>query len=68
MKYNIDKSGKPAYLQIYNQIKQDIITNAYTFQSKLPSKRVLKEEFGVSIITIEHAYDLLIQEGLMSKP
>ncbi len=63
MKYNIDKSGKPAYLQIYNQIKQDIITNAYTFQSKLPSKRVLKEEFGVSIITIEHAYDLLMQEG-----
>ncbi len=63
MKYNVEKSGKPAYLQIYNQIKQDIITNAYAFRSKLPSKRVLSEEFGVSIITIEHAYDLLVQEG-----
>ena len=69
MKYNIDKSGKPAYLQIYNQIKQDIITNAYTFKSKIPSKRLLSAEFGVSIITVEHAYDLLIQEGYVeSKP
>ena len=63
MKYKIDKGGKPAYLQLYNQIKKDIITNAYTFKSKLPSKRVLSEEFGVSIITVEHAYDLLVQEG-----
>lgn len=63
MKYKIDKGVKPAYLQLYNQIKKDIITNAYTFKSKLPSKRVLSEEVGVSIITVEHAYDLLIQEG-----
>lgn len=63
MKYKIEKGGKPAYLQIYNQIKGDIVNNAYDFNAKLPSKRVLSEEFGVSIITIEHAYDLLIQEG-----
>lgn len=63
MKYKIDKGGKPVYLQLYNQIKKDIITNAYTFKSKLPSKRILSEEFDVSIITVEHAYDLLVQEG-----
>ena len=63
MKYKIEKGGKPAYLQIYNQIKRDIVNNAYAFNSKLPSKRVLSEEFGVSVITIEHAYDLLVQEG-----
>ena len=63
MKYDIEKSQKPKYLQIYKQIKADIITNAYPFNAKLPSKRILSEELSVSVITIEHAYQLLIQEG-----
>ncbi len=63
MKYKILSSQKPAYLQLYEQIKGDIISFAYPFGAKLPSKRILSEETGVSVITVEHAYDLLIAEG-----
>lgn len=64
MKYNVsDTKGKFAYLQIYEQIKKDIVSGALKFGSKLPSKRLLCEETGVSVITIEHAYSILCDEG-----
>ena len=64
MKYSIsDSKGKFAYLQIYEQIKSDIISGALSFGSKLPSKRLLCEETGVSVITVEHAYSILCDEG-----
>ena len=64
MKYNVsDTKGKFAYLQIYEQLKQDIVSGALKFGSKLPSKRLLCEETGVSVITIEHAYSILCDEG-----
>lgn len=61
MKYKVDKSIRPVYLQIYSQIKEDIISGV--LDSKLPSKRLLADELGVSTITIEHAYALLADEG-----
>ena len=63
MKYIIDKQKGKAYLQIYEQIKNDIISGVYSFGSKLMSKRLLAEEMGVSIVTVEHAYSLLYEEG-----
>ena len=63
MKYIIDKQKGTAYLQIYEQIKNDIINNTYSYGAKLPSKRLLSEETGVSVITVEHAYSLLFEEG-----
>ncbi len=64
MKYRIDKSlKKSAYLQLYEQIREDIVSGSYRYGQKLPSKRTLSEETGVSVITIEHAYGLLCEEG-----
>ena len=64
MKYIIDeKSSVPAYLQLYNQIRKDITDGVYAAGSKLPSKRTVATETGVSTITVEHAYDLLRDEG-----
>ena len=63
MKYTITKENGKAYLQIYEQIKTDIINDVYQYNSKLPSKRLLAEETGVSVITVEHAYALLLEEG-----
>lgn len=63
MKYVIDKTKRPVYLQIYKQIRKDIIEENYPYYSKLPSKRSLAEEIGVSTITVEHAYALLCDEG-----
>lgn len=63
MKYTINKSNGKAYIQLYEQIKSDIIKGVYPFGSKLPSKRILSEETGVSVITVEHSYFLLCEEG-----
>ncbi len=64
MKYFINqKAEKSAYLQIYEQIRKDIIDGVYPFGTKLPSKRLLSDEAGVSVITVEHAYTLLCDEG-----
>ena len=63
MKYRIDKQKRPVYLQIYRQIRDDITSGTFEFNSKLPSKRLLADEVGVSTITVEHAYALLCDEG-----
>lgn len=63
MKYIIDKEKRPVYLQLYNQIRDDIVNEILCFNSKLPSIRNLAEETGVSTVTVEHAYMLLCDEG-----
>ena len=63
MKYIIDTEKRPVYLQLYSQIRDDIVNGVYAYNSKLPSKRGLAEETGVSTVTVEHAYALLCDEG-----
>ncbi|MBR2616011.1 MAG: PLP-dependent aminotransferase family protein [Clostridia bacterium] len=64
MKYKIDPMGaKPAYLQLYDQLRDDIVAGLFSYGKKLPSKRLLAEESGVSVVTVEHAYALLTEEG-----
>lgn len=64
MKYIIEKTtNAPAYLQLYRQLREDIVSELYPFHSKLPSKRMLAEECGISTVTVEHAYALLCDEG-----
>ena len=54
------------YLTIYEQVREDITTKRYHKGAKLPSKRVMAERMGVSIITVEHAYELLLEEGYIA--
>lgn len=63
MKYTIDKTARPVYLQIYKQVRQDIVNGIYPFGVKLPSMRLLCDELSVSTVTVEHAYALLCDEG-----
>ncbi len=63
MKYIIDKEKHPLYLQIYTLMRDDIVNEVYPYNAKLPSKRGLAQELGVSTVTIEHAYALLCDEG-----
>lgn len=64
MKYLIDnKATVPAYIQLYTQIRNDITNEIFSYGSKLPSKRTMATETGVSTITVEHAYGLLQDEG-----
>lgn len=62
------KTTGKRYLAIYEQVKQDIIDGRYKTGTKLPSKRVMAESMDVSVITIQHAYELLDEEGyILSK-
>ena len=64
MKYFVDKCAKEsAYMQLYNQLKRDIISGELPLGSRLPSKRLLAGELGLSLVTVEHAYALLVDEG-----
>ena len=64
MKYYInEQSNKAAYLQLYEQLKKDIVSGTYAYGTKVPSKRFLAEETGVSVITVQHAYSILCDEG-----
>ncbi len=64
MKYVIEENSKtPAYLQLYRHLRDDIIGNIYSYGERLPSKRLVADELGVSVVTVEHAYALLCDEG-----
>ena len=54
---------KPLYEQIYERVKKEIITGRIKEGQKLPSKRALAEMLKVSVITVDSAYGLLIDEG-----
>ena len=64
MRYKIDKNEKtPIYAQLYEQLKKDIVSGVYEYGKKLPSKRLMSEELKVSVITVEHSYIMLCEEG-----
>ena len=64
MKYVIDRTAQTsAYMQIYEQLRADILAGVIPRGAKLPSKRLLAGELGVSLVTVEHAFDLLLDEG-----
>lgn len=51
------------YLQIYRRLKTAILAGDYAWNQRLPSKRQLAIDSSVSVITIDHAYRLLCDEG-----
>lgn len=64
MKYIIQETDRaPAYIQLYRQVRDDIVAGVYPYNTKLPSKRIIADEVGISTITVEHAYALLCDEG-----
>ena len=50
-------------MQLYEELRSDIINSVYKYGDKLPSKRILAEETLTSVITVEHAYEILRDEG-----
>lgn len=64
-----ENSSKPYYLQLYEYIKQAILSEEIQEQEKLPSLRRLSKTLNLSITTIELAYSQLQVEGyIYSKP
>lgn len=63
--YNLTNENGPLYKCLYECIKNDIAQGKLTSGEKMPSKRTLAKNLGVSTITVENAYDQLIGEGYM---
>lgn len=64
MTYELDRnSTKPLYEQLYTAIRADILAGRLSGGEKLPSKRRLAEQLGISKITVETAYAQLLAEG-----
>lgn len=64
MKARTEKEpAQRAYLQLYHRLREDIVSGAYPLGSRLPSKRQLADDAGVSLVTVEHAYAILCDEG-----
>ncbi|MGM9624377.1 MAG: PLP-dependent aminotransferase family protein [Eubacteriales bacterium] len=64
MHYRIDpQNSAAAYMQLYVCLRGDIENGVYPLGTRLPSKRLLAEESGVSVITVEHTYAILCDEG-----
>ena len=62
--YVFDKEiKKPLYIQLYECLKSDIVTGILQSGEKLPSKRSLAEHLGISKVTVETAYSMLLSEG-----
>ena len=58
--------AKPLYDQLYEHIKTRILDRSLKPGEKLPSKRRLAQEMGISSQTVERAYAQLIAEGYIT--
>ena len=62
----IPEEGMPIYLQIVRHIKRGIVSGAVVHGDEVPSRRVLSALLGVNPNTIQKAYAMLEEEGLMA--
>lgn len=63
--YDLIGATNSLYKCLYEYIKADICRGILEINRKMPSKRALANNLGVSTITVENAYDQLISEGYM---
>ncbi|MDD4839862.1 MAG: GntR family transcriptional regulator [Clostridia bacterium] len=54
-----NKSDKPIYEQVYEQVASQIISGELEANFCLPSIRVIAKEIGISIITVKKAWETL---------
>lgn len=60
-----ERGGMSLYDYLYSCIKADIFNGKLTANEKLPSKRSLAKNLGISVITVENAYSQLNAEGFI---
>lgn len=59
--------GRPTPKQTYveNAVRKKIVSGEWPTGSRLRTRAQLHEEFGVSIVTLQHAFDELAEEGFV---
>jgi GntR family transcriptional regulator/MocR family aminotransferase len=65
MYLEIDKNNNtiPMYRQIYNLLRNQILSGKLERHSRLPSSRTLSQELGISRIVVVQAFEQLLAEG-----
>ncbi len=61
--YDLTSGSGPLYEKLYRSIKEDIRSGVLESGTKIPSKRALAGNLGISTVTVENAYEQLISEG-----
>lgn len=51
------------YRELYNNLKEDILSFKYDSDEKLPSKREMAQNLNVSVNSVKTAYEQLLEEG-----
>ena len=62
---NLKENREPLYVQIYQQIKQQIRSGQLADNTRLPSKRQLAAQYNISVNTVNAAYSQLVSEGFL---
>lgn len=63
----VNKMDKePLYYQLYKKIVQKIKNNEIQSGEKLPSKRQASVQWGISVNTVDQAYQMLVAEGYVN--
>lgn len=60
------EEGVPIYVQIVRHVKGGIVSGSVQDGDELPSRRVLSAQLGVNPNTVQKAYRLLEEEGIIS--
>jgi len=62
--YSIEKKGNLTISEfLYRSLKDDILSGKISPFEKLPSKRAMASSCGVSLTSVQNAYDMLLSEG-----
>lgn len=62
--YALNRTARESlYEQLYRALRLDIESGALGAGDRLPSKRAFAKHLGVSVVTVEGAYDQLVAEG-----
>lgn len=62
--YALNRAARTSlYEQLYRALRADIESGVLAAGTRLPSKRSFAKHLGVSVVTVEGAYDQLVAEG-----
>lgn len=56
-------AGQPAYVRIYDRVRNAILSGALALNARLPSSRMLAKDFGVARNTVDWALGQLVADG-----
>ena len=59
--------GSPVYIQIHNQLRENIESGKWKVGQKIPAERELAASFDVSRMTLRQAIQALVDEGILER-